>query len=159
MRERAFGSIASMSASPGHASVLASLKPAVLARLVEVRSSLDHGFAQLDEAGARAQLEQVVDHQTAFLGGGDPTLLRGFLRSYRAVRAADGLGPENLLHAVIAIGDVMTQVAQKELPAGPRTAELVSSLVRVSWSTARMVVEMIAEELGGRQAQLEELDA
>jgi hypothetical protein len=29
----------------------------------------------------------------------------------------------------------------------------------VSWSTARMVVEMIAEELGGRQAQLEELDA
>ena len=32
------------------------------------------------------------------------------------------LGPENLLHAVIAIGDVTSQVAQKELAAGPRTA-------------------------------------
>ncbi len=147
-----------MPASPGHATVFAGLKPAVLARLVDVRSSLDHGFASLDEPAARAQLEQVLDHQSAYLASGDPALLRGFLRSYRAVRAADGLGPENLLHAVIAIGDVAAQVAQKELPAGPRTAELVSSLARVSWSTARMVVEIIAEELESRIAQMRELE-
>jgi hypothetical protein len=139
--------------------VFAGLKPAVLARLVDVRSSLDHGFARLDDAAARAQLEQVLDHQLGFLTSGDPALLRGFLRSYRAVRAADGLGPENLLHAVIAIGDVATQIMQKELPAGPRCAELVSSWARVSWSTARMVVEIIAEELAGRVAQMKELES
>jgi hypothetical protein len=159
MRRVAFDSIAPMQASPGHATVLAGLKPAVLARLVEVRSSLDHGFARLDDDEARAQLEQVLDHQANYLATGDPVSLRGFLRSYRAVRAADGLGPENLLHAVIAIGDVTAQVAQKELAAGARTAELVSSLARVSWSTARMVVEIIAEELAGRLAQVRELES
>jgi hypothetical protein len=145
-----------MSAS-GHASAIAGLKPALLARLVETRSSLDHGFARLDEAAAQAQLEQVIDHQLGFLATGDSAPVRGFLRSYRAMRAADGLGPENLLHAVIAIGDVVTQVVQSEMSTGQRTAELVSSWARVSWSTARMVVELIAEELAGRTRQLEEL--
>ena len=157
MRRNAFGSIAEMAASPGQAAVLAGLKPAILARLVEVRSSLDHGFARMDDDGARAQLEQVLDHQVGFLASGDPALLRGFLRSYRALRATDGLGPENFLHAVSAVGDVAAPVIQKELEPGPRTSELLSSLVRVTWSTARMVVEMLAEELDGRQAQLREL--
>lgn len=144
--------------APGHASVLADLKPILLARLVEARSSLDHGFARLDEAAARAQLEQVIDHQLGYLGTGDAAILRGFLRGYRAVRAAEGLGPENLLHAVIAIGDVAAQTIHRELPAGSRTAEIASSWARVSWATARMVVEIIAEELAGREAQLRELE-
>ncbi|HTJ44274.1 MAG TPA: hypothetical protein VL463_19355 [Kofleriaceae bacterium] len=148
-----------MPSAPGHAAVFAGLVPAVLDRLVEVRSSLDHGFARLDEAQARAQLEQILSHQVGFLTSGDSTSLRGFLRSYRALRAADGLGPENLLHAVTAIGDVTTQIIQRDSPSGARTAELVSSWVRVSWSTARIVVEMIAEELAGRVAQLQELES
>ena len=148
-----------MPSAPGHAAVFAGLVPAVLDRLVEVRSSLDHGFARLDDAAARAQLEQILSHQLGFLTSGDPASLRGFLRSYRALRAADGLGPENLLHAVTAIGDVATQIIQRDSPAGARTAELVSSWARVSWSTARMVVEMIAEELAGRVAQLRELES
>jgi hypothetical protein len=138
--------------------VFAGLKPALIDRLVEVRSSLDHGFARLDDGAARAQLEQVVDHQLGFLATGDAAILRGFLRGYRAVRAAEGLGPENLLHAVIAIGDVAAQTIHKELPHGPRTAELASSWARVSWATARMVVEIIAEELAGRETQLRELE-
>ena len=139
--------------------MFAGLVPAVVARLVEVRSSLDHGFGRLDEAAARAQLEAILSHQLSFLTTGDPALLRGFLRSYRAMRAADGLGPENLLHAVTAIGDVAIQIVQRDLGAGMRTAEVVSSWARVSWSTARMVVEMIAEELAGRNAQLQELES
>jgi hypothetical protein len=145
-------------AAPGHASVFAGLKPALLDRLVEVRSSLDHGFARLDDAAARAQLEQVIEHQLGFLATSDAAILRGFLRSYRAVRAGEGLGPENLLHAVIAIGDVAAQTIHKELAPGPRTAELASSWARVSWATARMVVEIIAEELVGREGQLRDLE-
>lgn len=139
--------------------MFAGLKPALIARLVEVRSSLDHGFARLDEATARAQLEQLFDHQLELLATDDATALRGFLRTYRAVRAADGLGPENLLHAVIAVGDVTAQVLHKEQPPGARTAELASAWARVSWMTARLVVEIIAEELAGRAAQLREIDA
>ncbi len=139
--------------------MFAGLVPAIVARLVEVRSSLDHGFGRLDEAAARAQLEAILSHQLSFLTTGDPALLRGFLRSYRAMRAADGLGPENLLHAVTAIGDVASQIVQRDLGPGLRTAEIVSSWARVSWSTARMVVEMIAEELAGRNAQLRELES
>jgi len=139
--------------------VFAGLKPAVLTRLIEVRGSLDHGFARLDAAAARELFEAVLDHQTTFLATGDTALLRGFLRSFRAMRAAEGLGAENLLHAMIAIGDVTAQVVNKELPAGPRTHELVSSLVRTSWTTARLVVEIIAEELAARTAQLGELGA
>jgi hypothetical protein len=144
--------------APGHAAVFAGFKPALIARLVEVRSSLDHGFGRLDDAAARAQLEQLFDHQLDLLSTGDPTQLRGFLRTYRAVRAADGLGPENLLHAVIAVGDVTQQVLAKEQPPGARTAELASAWARVSWTTARAVVEIIAEELAGRTAQLRELE-
>jgi len=134
------------------------MKPALLDRLVEVRTSLDHGFARLDDATARAQLDQVLEHQLGFLATGDTAILRGFLRSYRALRAGEGLGPENLLHAVIAIGDVVAQVIHKEQPPGARTAELASSWARVSWTTARIVVEIIAEVLAGRDAQLRELE-
>ena len=147
-----------MPAAPGHAHALARLKPALLARLIDVRASLDHGFARLDEAAARAQLEPLIDHQLGFLASGDPALLRGFLRSWRAVLAADGVGPESLLHVVIAIGDVVAQVAQQQLDAGARTAEVVSSLARVTWTTARLVVETIAEDLAARAAQLRELE-
>ena len=147
-----------MPAAPGHASALARLRPALIARLVDVRASLDHGMARLDDAAARAQLEPLIDHQLAFLATGDPAILRGFLRTWRAMRAADGAGPESLLHLVIAIGDVFAQHAQQELGPGARTAEVVSSLARVSWSTARLVVELIAEELAARTAQLRELE-
>jgi hypothetical protein len=148
-----------MSGSPGHASVFAGLRPAVAARLVEVRSSLDPGFARLAPAAAAAQFEAVLTHQEGFLASGDPTGLRTFLRSFRAVRAAEGLGAENLLHAVIALGDVAIQVAQRDQPAGPRTAELVVSLARLNRATARLVVEIIAEELDGRVAQLRAIGA
>lgn len=148
-----------MPPAPGHAAVFAGLVPSIVARLVEVRSSVDHGFARLDDAAAKAQLEGLLSHQLSFLTTGDPALLRGFLRSYRAMRAGDGLGPENLLHAVIAVGDVATQIIQRDLGPGVRSAELVSSWARVSWSTARMVVEILAEELAGRVAQLRELES
>lgn len=127
------------------------------ARLVEVRSSLDPGFARLEPRAAAAQFEAVLTHQEGFLATGDATALRGFLRSFRALRAAEGLGAENLLHAVIALGDVAIQVAQRDLGPGPRTAELIASLARLHRATARLVVEIIAEELDGRVAQLRSL--
>jgi hypothetical protein len=138
-----------------HAGRFAELRPVVLARLMDVRAGLDPGLAQLDEADARAQLGAVLGQVEAYLRTGDPAPLRKFLRSFLTVRAAQGLAPDSLLQAVVAIGDTCVQVVQQT--GGAAAADLACELTHTGAVVTRLVVQHIADELARRTAAHREL--
>src|SRR4051812_48502467 len=136
------------------------LRPNILQRLMELRSTLDPSLGRLDEANARAQIGAVLDHVGNFIVTGDLGLHRAFLHTFLAMRAAEAQSPASVLAMLVAIGDTAAQVAQEEAsgPAGSDGADLTLLLTRVTASTARAMNDLIAEELGRRAAQRAELD-
>ncbi|HET7500091.1 MAG TPA: hypothetical protein VFK02_03785 [Kofleriaceae bacterium] len=145
-----------MSTVPTLARPYEMLRPKVLQRLLERRSTLDPSLGRLDEATARAQIGAVLDHVGNFIATGDVGLHRAFLHTFLAMRAAEGQSPASVLAMLVAIGDTAAQVAQEQ----GRTAdggELTLLLTRVTASTARAVNDLIAEEVGRRAEQRAEL--
>jgi hypothetical protein len=146
-----------MSTVPTLARSYEALRPKVLQRLLELRSTLDPSLGRLDEATARAQIGAVLDHLGNFIATGDLGLHRAFLHTFLAMRAAEAQSPASVLAMLVAIGDTAAQVAQDEAAGTPDGAELTLLLTRVTASTARGVNDLIAEELGRRVAQRAEL--
>lgn len=146
-----------MSTAPTRARAYEVLRPKILQRLLELRSTLDPALGRLDDATARAQITAVLDHLGNFLATGDLGLHRGFLHTFLAMRAAEAQSPAAVLGMLVAIGDTAAQVAQEEAAGTPEGAELTVLLTRVTASTARGVNELIAEELSRRTAQRAEL--
>ena len=133
------------------------LRPRILQRLLEMRSTLDPSLGRLDDATARAQIGAVLDHLGNFIATGDLGLHRAFLHTFLAMRAAEAQSPASVLAMLVAIGDTAAQVAQEEGAGTTEGAELTLLLTRVTASTARAVNDLIAEELDRRLAQWREL--
>jgi hypothetical protein len=146
-----------MSTVPTLARSYEALRPKVLQRLLELRSTLDPSLGRLDDATARAQIGAVLDHLGNFIATGDLGLHRAFLHTFLAMRAAEAQSPASVLAMLVAIGDTAAQVAQDEAAGTPDGAELTLLLTRVTASTARGVNDLLAEELGRRVAQRAEL--
>jgi len=146
-----------MSTVPTLARSYEALRPKVLHRLLELRSTLDPSLGRLDEATARAQIGAVLDHLGNYLATGDLGLHRGFLHTFLAMRAAEAQSPASVLAMLVAIGDTAAQVAQDEAGGSAEGAELTLLLTRVTASTARAVNDLIAEELVRRTGQRAEL--
>jgi len=146
-----------MSTVPTLARSYEALRPKVLQRLLELRSTLDPSLGRLDDAAAQAQIGAVLDHLGNFIATGDLGLHRAFLHTFLAMRAAEAQSPASVLAMLVAIGDTAAQVAQEEATGTPEGAELTLLLTRVTASTARGVNDLIAEELGRRVAQRTEL--
>ncbi len=140
-----------MSGVPAYVAAFEQLRPAVLTRLLDVRGSLDHAIARTKDHEARALFEAVLHALSTLLVTGDHTLHRGFLQSFIALRGAEGLGPDHAQRLLVAIGDVAGQIARAQFPDEPTVALAVNHASRI---TARMVNDIIAEELGRRLAQL-----
>jgi len=146
-----------MSTVPTLARSYEALRPKVLQRLLELRSTLDPSLGRLDDPTARAQIGAVLDHLGNFIATGDLGLHRAFLHTFLAMRAAEAQSPASVLAMLVAIGDTAAQVAQEDGAATPDGAELTLLLTRVTASTARGVNDLIAEELGRRIGQRTEL--
>ena len=146
-----------MSTVPTLARSYEALRPKVLQRLLELRSTLDPSLGRLDDVTARAQIGAVLDHLGNLIATGDLGLHRAFLHTFLAMRAAEAQSPASVLAMLVAIGDTAAQVAQEEAAGTPDGAELTLLLTRVTASTARGVNDLIAEELGRRVAQRAEL--
>jgi hypothetical protein len=146
----------SMSGAPAYVAAFEALKPAVLVRLLEVRSSLDHAFARLSPEDAHELFEGVLIGLRTLLVTGDHGLHRGFVQSFIALRAADGLAPDHALRVLVAIGDVTVQVARRDRPDDTTLVLAVTSAIRV---TARLVNEVIADDLAKRSAQRRQTEA
>jgi hypothetical protein len=132
----------------------AALRPSILARLLEMRANLDPSLGRLDEPTARAQIDAVLDHVANYIATGDTGLQRAFLHTFLAMRAAEAQSPASVLAMLVAIGDTAAQVAQEG-----GDAELTLLLTRVNAGTARVVNDLIADELARRLEQKAELAA
>jgi hypothetical protein len=148
-----------MATVPPLARTFSALRPKILQRLLELRSTLDPSLARLDETTARAQIGAVLEHLGNFIATGDLRLHRSFLQTFLAMRAAESQSPAGVLAALVAIGDTAAQVAQEEGGTRPEGAELTLLLMRVTASTARALNDLIAEELESRRRSWQDLSA
>jgi hypothetical protein len=146
-----------MSTAPPLARAYDTLRPRILQRLLEMRTSLDPSLGRLDDATARGQIGAVLDHLGNYIATGDLGLHRAFLHTFLAMRAAEAQGPAAVLAMLVAIGDTAAQIAQETGAGTAEGAELTLLLTRVTASTARAVNDLIAEELERRFAQWAEL--
>ncbi|HEX2691115.1 MAG TPA: hypothetical protein VHN14_31090 [Kofleriaceae bacterium] len=146
-----------MSTVPTLARSYEALRPRILQRLLELRSTLDPSLGRLDDATARAQIGAVLDHLGNFIATGDLGLHRAFLHTFLAMRAAEAQSPASVLAMLVAIGDTAAQVAQEDAAGTPEGPELTLLLTRVTASTARGVNDLIAEELSRRTQQTAQL--
>ncbi len=139
------------------ASAYEALRPSILERLLELRATLDPSLGRLDVATARSQIGAVLEHLGNFIATGDLGLHRAFLHTFLAMRAAEAQSPASVLAMLVSIGDTAAQVAQEQGAGTTAGAELTLLLTRVTASTARVVNDLIADELGRRLAQYHEI--
>jgi len=140
-----------MSTVPPLARAYEALRPKILQRVLELRSTIDPSLGRLDDAAARAQVGAVLEHLGNFIATGDLRLHRAFLHTFLAMRAAEAQSPASVLVVLVAIGDTAALVAQEEGAGTPEGAELTLLLTRVTASTARAVNDLIAEEVERRR--------
>jgi len=139
-----------MSGAPAYVAAFEGLRPVILARLLEVRASLDHAFARQTPIEAHDLFEAVLMGLQTLLLTGDHALHRGFVQSFIALRGADGLAPDHAQRVLVAIGDVAVQVVRRDRPAGATLALAVISAIRV---TARLFNDIVADDVAKRSAQ------
>jgi hypothetical protein len=148
-----------MATVPPLARAYEALRPKILQRLLERRSTLDPALGRLDEAAARAQIGAVLEHLGNFIATGDLRLHRAFLQTFLAMRAAEAQSPASVLATLVAIGDTAAHVAQDQVGVIAEGAELTLLLTRVTASTARALNDQIAEELENRRRTWRDLSA
>ena len=136
--------------APGYVAAFEVLRPAILARLVEVRASLDHAIARWAPEAAQAMFDKVLIGLQTLMATNDQALHRGFVRSFVALRGADGLAPDHALRLLVAIGDVAIQVARAARADDSAVPLAITYALKV---TARLVNEVTADELMRRLAQ------
>jgi hypothetical protein len=132
--------------------MLESLRPAVLARLVEIRGQLDHALARVAEHEAREQFDAVLRHLQTYLTTWDWRLHRSFLQTYLAMRAGDGMHSDDVLHVLSAIGELVIEMAREQAPPA-----LMVALAKFNAHTVRCVIDLVAEDLERRRAQRDQL--
>jgi hypothetical protein len=130
-----------------HAQTFQALRPEILNRLVEVRTSIDQSYGDLSDNESREQFRDLLARMQGFLETGDRTSLRNYLSRSLALRTGAGASPESVVHAVVAVGDVVVQVARAELPNDDDSAAFLYEVTQFSFTAARLLVESMADEL------------
>jgi hypothetical protein len=138
-----------------HAELFRSLRPDALSRLIEVRASIDQGFAAIEPSVIGPQFDMVLDKMQSYLYTEDPESFRSFAGRWMAMRVGTGEAPQNLVHAVVSIGDVMVQVAQARIGAGAPLDDFARAVGRMTFLGCRILVEHLADELARRKQQLQ----
>ncbi|HTE55482.1 MAG TPA: hypothetical protein VK698_31725 [Kofleriaceae bacterium] len=130
-----------------HARTFESIRPDVLDRLLDVRGSIDHTLSGIPSHVIRQQFDAVLDRMQRYLRDGDAVKYRPLAERWVAFRLGEGSTPENLIHAVVALGDVILDVTRGRMPAGPDGAEFARAVARMNFAAARLIVESLAEAL------------
>lgn len=138
-----------------HAQIFDALRAEILARLVDVRGSIDHAYDKISTPVIREHFDIMLDKVRTFLATGDAGSYRRFASRYLAIRVAEGFSHENLIHSIVAIGDVVAQVARSKLDPSPEREAFVREVMLMNFVHARMLVSFLADELAERVAQRE----
>jgi hypothetical protein len=142
--------------APGYVAAFEQQRPVILARLVEVRASLDHAIARWPAETAQAMFDKVLIGLQTLMATNDQALHRGFVRSFVALRGAEGLAPDHALRLLVAIGDVAIGVARAARADDSALPLAITYALRI---TARLVNEVTADELARRLAQRRQTEA
>jgi hypothetical protein len=101
-----------------------------------------------------AEFDVTLRKLASYLLTEDVELYRNFARRWIATRIGEGFAPENLLHSAVAIVDIAQRVAQVRIGTSAEYPEFARALAGMSFTVARLLVEILAEELGRRSEQL-----
>jgi hypothetical protein len=137
-----------------HAELFRTLRPDALTRLIDVRASIDQSFAAISPDVIGPQFDMVLDKMQSYLFTEDPESFRSFAGRWMTMRVGSGEAPQNLVHAVVSIGDVVVQVAQGHIGPGPRLADFSLAVARMTFIGCRILVEHLADELRHRKDHL-----
>ncbi|RMH41691.1 MAG: hypothetical protein D6689_10385 [Deltaproteobacteria bacterium] len=138
------------------AQTLESLRDAVVDRFLAIRGSVDRAYARVSDAAVRDQIGVLVDEMAAYLRTGDADRYRQVVARWAALREGEGFARENVVHAVVAVGDAAARVAQKEAAPG-EIADFLAAVHGASALAARWLVAGLADQLAARSAQLRAL--
>jgi len=138
------------------AQIFESLHKDILARLVEVRGSIDHAYGEFPEDEVYKHFDLVLSKMQSFMATADAVAYRRFARQYVAMQVGEGIAYDNLIHALVAIGDVTVQIARAKLP-DPEREEFVRDIMHLSFESTRMLVDLLAEDFTVRAAQRDRL--
>lgn len=130
-----------------HAQTFQAIRAEVLERLVDVRGSIDHTLSAVPSEIIRQEFDAVLERMYHYLADRDVERYREFATRWVAFRLGEGFSPENLIHSVVALGDVVVEVARSHLSGGPYTSEFLREVVRMNFVSARTIVEILAGEL------------
>src|SRR5690606_32625224 len=133
-----------------HARTFEAIRPEVVVRLVHLRVTTDHTLSSVPSHPIRKQFDSLLDRMSSYLADHDVARYRAFAARWVAFRLGEGFSPENLIHSMVAIGDVVLEVAKRSLPPGLETAEFLREVARVNFVAARIIVEILAGEQIGR---------
>ena len=123
------------------------LQRRILARLTEVRGSIAPAYADMSVETAQHDFELVLREMQRFLDSGNAEAYRNFLQRWMALRTGNGDSPEGTIHTMVAIGDVVVQVARHTIPAeDPGISEFLRQVVQLNRFAARVVVDVLGEE-------------
>ena len=130
-----------------HARTFEAIRPEVLGRLLDVRGSIDHTLSGVPSQVIRQEFDAVLDRMQTYLTDGDAGRYQSFAVRWVGFRLGEGFSPENLIHSVVALGDVVLEVARRRLPDAPDTADFAREVARMNFVAARLIVDTLADEL------------
>ncbi len=140
-----------------YADLFQALRSDVLDRLVEVRGSIDQAYEGISDDLVRPQFDVVLGKMHSYLATGDVEQYRSFAKRWIAMRTGEGFATENLIHSMVAIADVVVQVAQRRMGQTPEAIAFAHTVVNMNFVAVRMLVENLAEDLATRTAQYAQL--
>lgn len=73
------------------------------------------------------------------------------------MRAGDGMSSDDVLHVLVAIGDVAIETVRGSLADHPGTPTLLVALAKFNAHTVRAVIDLVAEDLERRRTQRDQL--
>lgn len=134
------------------------LRPDALRRLVEVRGTIDSALSAVPAEVIGGQFDAVLTGMATYLRDRDAAKFRGFISRWVAVRIGEGFASDNMVHSIVAVGDVVIQVAKQKHGPTPEVQAFARELVQLGFIAARQVVQILAEELQRRMSQRRERD-
>ncbi len=137
------------------AEILSTIRGQVVDELAGRRSTVDHVFHELGGEEVRELYETLVGKLQLYLSDGDPANYRAYLRRWVAMRLGSGARHENLIPALIGVGDAVTEVAQDIDGDTDEVRALGRSIMQAGFLAARVVVEVLADEHRRRLRQLD----
>jgi len=136
------------------AEILASIRDEVIDQLVGARGTVDHVYHEMEDDELRSLFVVLLGKLGTYLQDHDPRGFRSYVRRWVALRVGAGARHENLIPALVSVGDTAIEVAQEREGDTDQVRALMRSLAQANFLAARVVVEVLADEYARRRLQL-----